>query len=189
MSDEQIIHTVEIADGTIHIKVLMAERKTYTNWDGNERREVEELQARAWVSTDPEFKSDTDLGFVKIRGRKYAIEHVIKRLPEGRGYLDRHGIAMKWQSEASYRGGYRNDRGSQVSYDAKAYGQLGEIEREALNQFEKDNPMWITDSIRLLFEYERNHLEGKAKRKRDEAKQHEAEAAKWQARIDELLAA
>ncbi|MFF3249707.1 hypothetical protein ACFYWP_01535 [Actinacidiphila glaucinigra] len=188
MQTERELYEVEIADTELYITILAAEIKTYSQWDGRESVQVEEIVPRLWVSTDPKFKGEVDLGYVKVRGRKYGIEYMVKRLPDNRGHLDRHGIAMRWQEESSYRGGYRNDRGSQVSYDAKAWGTLREIEHQALDLFEKQHPEWQAESKRRKFEYERQSHLDKAERLRLEIGGLNAAANSWQKRIDELAA-
>jgi hypothetical protein len=187
VSDERETFEYKIADGKVYIQIRQAERRTYTDYSSGKGDEKEEIQPRVWISTDPEFKADTDLGYVKVRGRKYAIEHTVKRLPDGEARLGRIGITH-WQSETSYRGGYRNDRGGPVSYEAKAYDSLHEIEREALDRFHEEHPEWVTESARLYFEYEVDRHRSKAKRLRQEAHTNEGKANDWQKRIDELAA-
>ncbi|MGW6600575.1 hypothetical protein [Streptomyces sp. NPDC055036] len=172
----------EIAGGKVYIRVLMAERKVFQRWDGDASLPAEEIQPRVHVSTDPEWKGNVDLGFVKVRGRKYGIEQISKRLPD----TDRPDSDDRWSHERSYFGGYRNDRGGSVDYRAKAWDSLEGIEREALDRFHEERPKWVKDSTRKLFEYERNHLTSEAKAKRKEADEADEKAAKWQARIDEL---
>ncbi|WP_438470746.1 hypothetical protein [Streptomyces asiaticus] len=176
----------EIADGKVYIRILMAERKVSQRWDGEDCVHHEDIQGRVRISTDPEWQADTELGYVKVRGRKYGIEHIVKRIPEEYVKPDRLGREQRWQTESSYRSGYRNDRGSQVSYQAKAWDSLRDIETEALELFEKHNPDWAKTSTRKLFEYERNDHTTKAARLRKEAEENDRKAAEWQARIDEL---
>ncbi|MCY0933658.1 hypothetical protein [Streptomyces sp. H34-S4] len=178
---------IKHADTTFYLRILHAERKTYGGGYRGEKA-TEEICGRVQISTDPQWKADTDLGFVKVRGRKYAIEHIQKRTVEGESRLTRSGIFSNWDYEPGYLGGYRNDRGGQVDYSAKAWDSLKEIERDVLDQFEKENPDWQTTSIRQLFEYERDHLLSKAERKRKDAHEAERLAATWQARLDELAA-
>ncbi|MGW1040015.1 hypothetical protein [Streptomyces sp. NPDC002547] len=190
MIEERTTYDYEIADGKVYIQILAAERRTYHQHDDKQGGsvQVEEIQPRVWISTDPEFKADTELGFVKLRGRKYGIEYMVKRLDDSRGHLDRHGLTMRWQEESSYRGGYRNDRGSQVSYDAKAWGALREIEHQALNRFEKEHPEWQMESTLRLFTQQRDSHLDKAERLRKEASGEDRKAADWQKRIDALTA-
>lgn len=177
---------IAYADTTFYLRILMAERKTYGGgWRGE--KVTEEIGGRVQISTDPDWKGDTDLGFVKVRGRKYGIEHVMKRLPEDQLRLRLNGGRIsRWTSETSYSGGYRNDQGQGVKYEAKAYDSLFEIEKAVLTQFEKDNPDWQRVSIRRLFESERNHQNGKAQKLRSEAEDADTKAAEWQKRIDGL---
>lgn len=180
---EHETHKVETEAGTFYVRVLAGERKTY--YSGGEHRE--EIQPRAWISTDPEFESNVELGYVKIRGRKYSIEHTVKRMP---GWSNEHETREPyWQTESSYRGGYRNDKRGPVSYEAKAYSQLREMESAALDRFAEEHPDWARESARRLFERERDHLLSKAETARREAARHEIEAADWQVRIDQLAAA
>ncbi|MFE3589435.1 hypothetical protein ACFXOY_18205 [Streptomyces niveus] len=183
MSDEHDFE-YEIAGGKIYLRVLMATRRTFQRWDGDASFPAEEIKPRVLASTDPEWKGSVDLGFVKVRGRMYAIEQISMRL--GEAETRRRGGASHWTHETTYVGGYLNDRGGKVSYQAKAWSSLEAIEREVLDRFHDERPEWVKDSTRKLFEYERNHLTGKAKSKRAEADKDDAAAAKWQARIDEL---
>ncbi|MFI5863537.1 hypothetical protein [Streptomyces sp. NPDC051546] len=177
---------IKHADTTFYLRILMAERKTYGGgWNGE--KVTEEIGGRVQISTDPNWKGDTDLGFVKVRGRKYGIEHIMKRLPADQSRLRLHGGRMsRWTSESSYSGGYRNDQGQRVKYEAKAYDSLSEFEDDVLTQFEKDNPDWQRVSIRRLFEGERDSQISKADKLRSEAKEADIKAAEWQKRIDEL---
>ncbi|MFJ6183736.1 hypothetical protein [Streptomyces sp. NPDC092295] len=178
----------EIANGKLYLRVLMAERRVFQRWDGDVSLPVEEMRPRVYVSTDPEWQGNVDLGFVKVRGRKYTIEQISKRMPEAE-IRHRTGDTSYWTHESSYLGGYRNDRGGRVTYQAKAWDSLGAIEREVLDRFHEEHPEWVKDSTRKLFEYERNHLTSEAKTKRKEADEADEKAAKWQARIDQLGAA
>ncbi|QNE75302.1 hypothetical protein F0344_12360 [Streptomyces finlayi] len=188
--DQRETYEYEIADGKVYIQIRQAERKTYTQYNGRSSSPAEEIQGRVWISTDPQFEGDTNLGFVKVRGRKYAIEHVVKRLRDGEGRLSlsEKRLTMHWSTESSYRGGYRNDQGGRVKYEAKAYGVLGEIEREALNRFEADHPDWQLVSARYLFENERDRALSKARSLREEAAKEEHRARQWEARIPAPLA-
>lgn len=180
---EHTTHKVETEAGTFYVRILAAKRGTYYQ-DG---QTVEEITPRARISTDPTFESDVELGYVKIRGRKYSIEHTVKRM---RGWETEHESREPyWQTETGYRSGYRNDKGNLVSYEAKAYGQLRDMESAALDRFVEEHSDWVRESTRRLFEQERNHLLSKAETARQEAAKHEIEASKWQARIDELVAA
>ncbi|WP_405799504.1 hypothetical protein [Streptomyces sp. NBC_01506] len=174
----------EIAGGKIYLRVLMAERRKIEKWDGDVSLPAEEILPRVHLGTDPEWKGEVALGFVKVRGRKYSIEQISKRLPEAQAR--RRGGASHWTYETSYVGGYRNDRGRKVDYSAKAWGSLGEIEREVLDRFHEEHSEWVKNSTRKLFEYKRDSLTREAKSKRAEADKDDAAAAKWQARIDEL---
>lgn len=171
---------ITVAAGTFYVRVLPAERTNYYH-DGEY---VEEIQPRVQISTDPEFKADTDLGHVKIRGRKYAIEHVMKRVL----YFIDGAMTPTWTSETSHRGGYRNDKGQKVSLEAKAWDVLHQAEKDAIEFFTVTHPEFERESTRLLFERERdNHLS----RKRHlelEADQEDIQAARWQKRLDDLLA-
>ncbi|MFF7252426.1 hypothetical protein [Streptomyces microflavus] len=188
--DQRETYEYEIADGKVYIQIRQAERRTYSQFNGRTSSPAEEIQGRVWVSTDPQFEGDTNLGFVKVRGRKYAIEHVVKRLRNGEGRLSlsEQRLTMHWSSESSYRGGYRNDQGGRVKYEAKAYDALGVIEREALDRFETEHPDWQLDSARYLFEYERDLALRKARSLREEAAGLEHIAREWEARIPAPLA-
>lgn len=179
---ERETRKVETEAGTFYVRVLAAERKTYYS-DGQNR---EEIQPRAWVSTDPKFESNVELGYVKIRGRKYSVEHTVKRVPGWSG--EHESREPYWQTEPSYRGGYRNDKRGPVSYDAKAYGLLRDMESAALDRFAEEHPDWARESTRLLFERERDNHLSKKRRLELEADQEDIEAARWQKRLDDLLA-
>jgi hypothetical protein len=188
MKVEREVHDFEVSDGTMYVLIIQAKRKIDTDWE-NGNRKIERLIPRVMIATDTDFKAEVDKGYVKIRGRKYATEHTYERLDDDHGKLDRHGIVMRWTADYThYNRGYRNDRGKQVEFDAKAYGTLRGLEVEVLKQFEQEHPDWKTESIRLLFEYERDNHASKARDLRSKADDHEADAAKWQARIDELTA-
>ncbi|MEU4984878.1 hypothetical protein [Streptomyces sp. NPDC021969] len=180
MSESSTYH-VQVAAGEFYIRILAAERKSY--YSGGRSRE--EIQPRAQISTDPEFKADTNLGAVKIRGRKYAVEHVLKRV-QGFRNDEPH---IYWHGETSYQGGYRNDKGRQVSQEAQAWDVLHAAERDAVEFFAVINPDWERESTRLLFERERdNHLHRKRQAEL-EADQEDIKAAQWQKRIEDLIGA
>lgn len=167
--------------GVLYVQILPAERRSY--YLGG--REVEELQPRLRVGTDPEFKADAELGHVKIRGRKYAIEHVVKRTT----YYTDAGAIKAWRSEASYRGGFRNDKGQRVGYETKARDVLAKTQEDVIEFFTATHPEYERESTRLLLERDRdNHLAQK-RRLELEADQHDIEAAQLQKQIDDLLAA
>ncbi|MGW5130855.1 hypothetical protein [Streptomyces sp. NPDC004135] len=188
MKVEREVYAYEVADGTMYVLIHQAKRKIETDWE-NGNQKVEKIFPRVMIATDLEFKAEVDLGYVKIRGRKYATEHTYERLDDGQGKLDRHGIVMRWTTDHThYNRGYRNDRGKQIEFDAKAYGTLRDLEVEVLRRFEKEHPEWKTESTRLLFEWERDNHATKARDLRKRAEGHDTEAAKWQARIDELTA-
>ncbi|MFD7259345.1 hypothetical protein [Streptomyces sp. NPDC059874] len=181
---------IKFADTTFYLRILTAERKTYGGgWRGE--KVTEEISGRVQISTDPDWKGDTDFGFVKVRGRKYGIEHTMTRLAEDE-YDRRLSVHLEgsrisqWTSLSRYSGGYRNDQGQSVKYEAKAYNSLFEIEKDVLTQFEKDNPDWQRVSIRRLFEYERDRKAGEARQLRLEADENDVKAAEWQKRIDRL---
>ncbi|MEU0120654.1 hypothetical protein ABZ114_02985 [Streptomyces albidoflavus] len=176
----------EAADGRVFVRILAAERKTYTTYSGVKSEKVEELRGRVQVATDAEFEGRVSHGFVKVRGRKYATEHTVARF--GPNALDHLGQPRTWDREPTWRGGARNELGRQVSYEAKAYDAIREIEFAALDRFEKDNPDWARESYRLLFERERGSKEREAKRLRQEAATADRMARDWQKRIDELAA-
>ncbi|MFE0964084.1 hypothetical protein [Streptomyces fungicidicus] len=187
MKIEREAYEIETDAGTFYALVVSAERDTRYDYDKGERIEV--LTPRVWLSTDPEFKGDVAKGWVKIRGRKYTSEYTYKRLPENPLDLDREGNPRKWSIDfKTYNRGRRNDRGGQVDFQAKAYATLDALEEEALAKFEQEHPTWQAESVRARFEYERNHAAEKAERLHREAAALEVEAAKWQARIDELAA-
>ncbi|MEU6056961.1 hypothetical protein [Streptomyces sp. NPDC047097] len=188
MSGESKIYEYEIASGKVFIEVISADRRTFTDYSTGSGVPGEAIEPRVRLSTDPEFKGDVDLGFVKVRGRKYAIENYVKRLPEGHGILrlNQSGIEMRWSSEPSYSGGFRNDRGSRVAYQAKAYDALSEIERQALDRFHEEHPEWVVESTRQLFQYQVSRYANDARRRLEEAEKANAKAAKWQARISGL---
>ncbi|MEU9795036.1 hypothetical protein AB0E27_31330 [Streptomyces sparsogenes] len=189
MNNEFETHEIETDAGKFYVRILAAERQTFSsfNRDTGESTPTEEIQGRVWLATDPEFKGDVDLGHVKIRGRKYTIEHLSTRLSKGRLHA-RRGVILHWSAERSYRGGYRNDRGTQVDYHLKAWDVLQEMEEAALDKFEQEHPEWQRESTLRLFERERNHhLNNKQRRERQVAEEA-AKAAEWQKRIDELEA-
>ncbi|MCS0601122.1 hypothetical protein NX794_07740 [Streptomyces sp. LP11] len=178
-------YKIDIEAATFYIKVVSAEHGTRYNFD--KHRDVEEIIPRVWISTDPEFKGDVEKGHAKIRGRKYSTEYTYKRLPDDRGEVDLHGVVMKWTTDSrTWNGGRRNDKGQQLDYETKAHGTLSGWEVDALNAFEAEYPGWKTESIRRLFEYERNRHDEKAKALLREVAQEQIEAAKWEARLSEL---
>ncbi|MGW8630583.1 hypothetical protein [Streptomyces sp. NPDC055793] len=177
---EHTTHTVETETGTYYIRIVAAERKTFSVYDGEASKPGEDLIPRIWISTDPDFEGDVDNGYVKIRGRKYAIEQFIQRLPANTTYPTR------WSSEPSYRGGFRNDQGRKVKYEAKAYDTLGDMRDAALKQFAAQNPTWERESIARLFRRETEHHQYKANNLRKEAAAEDRQAAEWQARLDEV---
>lgn len=188
MKVEREVAEYEIADGTMYVTIIQAKRKIETDWEtGN--RNVEKILPRVMIATDLEFQADVEKGYVKIRGRKYGVENTYERLDDSQGKLDRHGIVMRWTTDTThYNRGYRNDRGKQIDFDAKAYGTLRDLEIQVLRTFEQDHPEWQTESTRLLFEWERDQHAGKSRDLRKQAEENDAQAAKWQARIDELTA-
>ncbi|MEV5330833.1 hypothetical protein [Streptomyces werraensis] len=171
----------ETVAGTFYARPLSAERRTY--YSGGEY--VEEIQPRVWLATDPEFKADTDLGHLKIRGRKYAIANVMKLSDVWTG----ERMEKRWQSEASYGGGFRNDKGQKVGYDTKAYDALRQAELDAIELYAVTFPEWERESARLLFERERDHHLSKKRNLLQDANREDVEAARWQKRLDDLLAA
>ena len=178
---ESMTTEVTVTAGTFYVRVLAAERRSYYA----EGRQVEEIQPRVQISTDPEFQSDTDLGHMKIRGRKYAIEHIMKRVT----YYPQGEPMQVWQSEASYRGGFRNDKGQRVNRETKAYDALSAAEKDAVEFFTVTHPEFERESTRLLLERDRdNHLAQK-RHLELEADQHDIKAAQLQKQIDDLLAA
>lgn len=181
-----MVHEYEIAGGKVYIRILPAELKTYGR---NGKPESEELRPRVEIATDPEFQVHVNKGFVMLRGRKYAIGDTVRRLPEGEGRLDDHGFTKGWYQEPAYFAGFRNEVGAKVNRETKAYGALRELEFGALNRFEEDHPDWQTESIRTLFEIQRDAQNGKAKDAREKAAKAIREADEWQARIDQLGAA
>ncbi|MFE9254058.1 hypothetical protein [Streptomyces sp. NPDC006879] len=181
MKIEREAYEYEIGDGTMYVVIVSAHREH--DWRRNEV-----IQPRVLIGTDPEFKAETELGHVKIRGRKYAVEHTYKRLPDNEGRLTQHGVTMQWTTDTrTYNRGFRNDKGKQIDWDSKAHGVLTEWEIEVLRRFEEDVPDWQTQSI-LRFEQERDGHDSNARRLREQVAKEEIEAAKWQARIDELTA-
>ncbi|USH44987.1 hypothetical protein SEA_GREENWEASEL_70 [Streptomyces phage GreenWeasel] len=187
MKIEREAYEIETQAGTFYATVVTAELDSVYDYDKNER--IETLVPRVWLSTDPEFKGDVERGHVKIRGRKYTSEYTYKRLVESPVNRGRDGQPLKWSADhKTYNRGRRNEKGQQVDFQAKAYSTLGDLEAEALAKFEQEHPNWKGESIRLRFEYERNHANERAERLHREAAALEVEAAKWQARIDELAA-
>jgi hypothetical protein len=188
MKVDREVYEYEIADGKMFVLIQQAKQKIETDWE-NGNQKVERIIPRVMIATDLEFKAEVDLGYVKIRGRKYASEHTYERLDDDHGKLDRHGIVMRWTADYThYNRGYRNDRGKQIDFEAKAYGTLRGLEVEALKRFEAEHSEWKTESTRLLFQWERDNHAGKARDLRKRAEDSDAEAAKWQARLDELTA-
>jgi hypothetical protein len=175
-------YEVETGSGKFYVQILDAKRKTYISLAGDQSVPTEEITGRVWVATDPEFKGEVGLGFVTIRGRKYTIEHIVHRVALA------HGRTDPWHTESSWRGGYRNEKGQQVSYDTASYGVLGGYLREALDKFHQEHPEWEKESIRLLFERKRNSHASKARELVLEADQEDIKAAQWQKRLDDLLA-
>ncbi|AFU62048.1 hypothetical protein phiHau3_70 [Streptomyces phage phiHau3] len=186
MKIEREAYEIETQAGTFYVTVVTADRDSRYDFDTQERVEV--LTPRVWVSTDPQFKGDVDLGSVKIRGRKYTTEYTYKRQVEHPSDLDRNGQPLKWRRDTqTYNRGRRNDQGAQVSYNAKAYDTLDVLEQEALVKFEQEHPNWQAESVLLRFQYERDHANEQAERLHREAAEREVEAAKWQVRIDDLV--
>ncbi|MDG4783273.1 hypothetical protein O7614_26795 [Micromonospora sp. WMMD961] len=134
---------VEIADGTVWVEVKPAKVETFGY--GPERRTV--YLGRLEVSSDPEPGSGEPYGYVKVRGRKYRIWTQSLR-HDAAGWSDE---PLRWVSATDelYRGGFRNDRDAKVGYDTKAYDSLREIERQALEAFDKAHPGWERESERL----------------------------------------
>ncbi|MET9861990.1 hypothetical protein ABZY93_22260 [Streptomyces smyrnaeus] len=174
----------EIAGGKVYIKILMAERWTGKRWRGDDYVQAEEILGRVQLATSPEWSTDIGLGFVKVRGRRYGIENILRH--ETQEHWDRDDKPRPWRHESSYFGGYRNDRGGRVSFDAKAWDALEQIERDALAAFEKAHPDWEKDSARKRFEYERDRAFIKASEARAEAEKADRKGAEWQKRIDEM---
>ncbi|WJN62605.1 hypothetical protein [Streptomyces phage phiScoe1] len=191
MSDEQKTHEVETEAGKFYIRILAAERRTFSQFDRDTGESIpaEEVQARVWLATDPEFTGNSTLGHVKIRGRKYTIDHQLRRIPEGKGYLDDGKFEFRWSGETSYGGPYRNEHGKPVGYDAKAWDTLHDAERVALDKFAQEYPEWEKESTLRLFERERAHHASKSRSLIVEADQEDIKAALWQKRIDDLIAA
>lgn len=178
--NEQKTYEVETESGKFYIRIMAAERKTYSRFDGDTRVPGEDLNGRLWISTDPDFNGEVEGGHVKIRGRKYAIEQFAQRLPESAHYPSR------WSSESSIQGGFRNDQGRKVKYEAKAYDVLGDIRDQVLDKFAAENPDWQRESARRLFRREAEHHRYKADSHRRDAAAEDRKAAEWQARIDGL---
>ncbi|MGW3323908.1 hypothetical protein [Streptomyces virginiae] len=173
---------IEIEGTKVYLRILTAARKI----ERHDGQRVEQILGRVQISTDRDWEGNTDLGFRKVRGRKYAIESTMQRLPENQLSLRLHGSTIsRWTSE-TYVSGYRNDKGQYVKYDAQAYDSLAEFENDVLTQFEKDHPDWQTTSARRLFEVERDRQTREARRLRSEADETDAKAAEWQKRIDDL---
>lgn len=172
------IFKYEVADGAIHIEIVAAERKTYGG-DYYGKGAVEEFKGQVRVSTSPEFKSDTNAGFVKVRGRKYAIEQTVSRYPDKNVEVDRKGRPIRWHKERSYTGGYRSELGRQVEYTAKAHDALDVIRDEALALFEMDHPDWVKESTLLFFKGQRDVYELKARGLQQEAQDAQREAEVW----------
>ncbi|MEX1655544.1 hypothetical protein ABZ960_20580 [Streptomyces pseudovenezuelae] len=178
-------HEVETEAGKFYIRILAAERRTYGGgWRGENA--TEEIKGRVWLSTDPEFKGDAELGHIKIRGRKYTIDHFLQKFPKGQGRLDEGKFEFNWSGETSFGGPYRNEKGQQVNRDAKAYDTLHDLEREALDKFAKDHPDWEKESTLRLFRQTRDNHLSKKRSLELEADQEDIKAALWQKRIDDL---
>lgn len=181
------IFKYDIADGAIYIKILAADRKLHGgDYYGNGA--TEELKGRVYVSTSAEFKSDTELGFVKVRGRKYAMELTLARRPQKQVCEDYRGRLILWDKDRSYTGDYRSEAKRQVDYSAKAYNALDLIRDEALALFEKDHPDWVKESTLLLFKSERDHHEHKARGLQKEAQEEQSKAESWGERVLALAA-
>ncbi|MCX5236213.1 hypothetical protein OG824_13480 [Streptomyces prunicolor] len=188
MKVEREVYEYEIADGKMFVLIHQAKRNIVTDWQ-NGNQKVEKILPRVMIGTDLKFQGLVDEGHVKVRGRRYTTQHTYERLDDSQGKLDRHGIVMRWTTDTThYNRGYRNDRGKQIEYDAKAHGTLRDLEVEVLKRFEKEHPEWKTESIRALFEWERDNHASRARDLRRQAEEQEAAAAKWQARIDEMTA-
>ncbi|MEU5403739.1 hypothetical protein ABZ348_31145 [Streptomyces sp. NPDC005963] len=181
--NESTVYEYDTAGGKLYIKVRPAERRTYTDYSSDRGGPGEQIQPRLEIGTDPEFKAEVERGFVKVRGRKYATQNLVKYLPNSLG-AQRGG--SPWSRESSYSGGFRNDRGGQVAYQAKAWDSLREIERDVLDRFHEEHPEWEVESARLYFAYEVSDHLYKAQRLRGEADENERKANEWQARLDEL---
>ncbi|QPB09894.1 hypothetical protein KGG73_gp60 [Streptomyces phage Sentinel] len=190
MKIEREVREIETEAGKFYIMVLAAQRKTYSHWDRDADRTIpsEDLIPRVWLATDPQLDGKAELGAIKIRGRKYTIDHQLARLPKGRGYLTEGRFEFNWSSESSYGGPYRNEQRKTLEFRTKTYDVLYDLEREALDKFAKDYPEWETESIRLLFERERDNHAAKSRQLLVEADQHDIKAAQWQKRIDDLAA-
>lgn len=189
MKIEREAHKIETAAGTFYVMVLTAHLSNVSRFDEQQNSHlVEECRPRVWIATDPEFKGDATLGHIKIRGRKYTIDHQVQQLPEGIGSLVEGKVEFTWNNEPMWGGPYRNESGTEVSFRSKTYDVLYDLEREALDQFAKEYPEWVTESKRLRMEHNRDHEASKAAGLRKEAEQAEQKAAQWQARIDALAA-
>ncbi|MGW4158721.1 hypothetical protein [Streptomyces sp. NPDC004788] len=189
MKIEREAYEYEVEGGTLYVTVEMAKRKTEVDWKNDERQTIETLIPRVRISSDPKFRSEVEHGFLKVRGRKYTTEYTYDRLPDGQGHLDRHGLTMNWSTDvANYSRGRRNDKGKQLDYETVTYGVLAKLEVATLKRFEAEHPDWKTESIRLRFEWERDSHDVKAKQLQERAEKEQAEASRWQKRIDELAA-
>ncbi|MEU9605432.1 hypothetical protein [Streptomyces sp. NPDC048057] len=176
MSD-YVTHEIETENGAFYVRVLAAERRTFSRHVMGRSEPGEELRPRVWLATDPEFKQEFELGYVKVRGRKYVIEEMLALVngPSGR----------QWQREPTYGGSFRSER-KQVEYRAPTFNVLREYVHGALAKFAEAHPKWERESVHRLFRCERNRKLSEAVRLRAEAEAAEKKAAGWQERIDEL---
>ncbi|WP_436739952.1 hypothetical protein [Streptomyces sp. BBFR102] len=170
---EYTTHEVETETGKYYVRILAAERKTYTTEGGP----GEDLIPRVQLSTDPKFGDDLTLDHVKVRGRKYAIEE----------YLTYNRTRKTWHFESSYRGSFRSaPQGKKVDFRAKTWDVLRVYVEEALAEFAKQYPDFERESIAQLFQYKVSHHQSKAESLRREARGRDAQADEWQARLDEM---
>ncbi|MFE4451448.1 hypothetical protein [Streptomyces sp. NPDC056796] len=181
------IFEYEIADGKLFVQILAADRELHGgDYYGNGA--TEEIKGRVHVSTSAEFKSETGLGFVKVRGRKYGMELTLTRRPQAQVREDYRGRLISWDKDRSYTGDYRSDRGRQVEYSAKAHNALDVIRDEVLAKFEADRPDWVKESTLLLFKRERDNREYKARQLQAEALEEQRKAESWGERVLALAA-
>ncbi|MFJ6680561.1 hypothetical protein [Streptomyces werraensis] len=170
-------HKVETETGTYYIRILAAEHKTYSRHRRNESTPGEDLNPRVLLSTDPDFEDNLDGDHVKVRGRKYAIEE----------YLTYNRDRKTWHHESSYRGSFVSaPRGKKVDYMSKTWDVLRGYVDQALAKFAEQYPDFERESIAQLFRYMVSHHQSKAESLRRDARGEDAQAAEWQARLDEL---
>ncbi|MFJ3775250.1 hypothetical protein ACIPX0_26505 [Streptomyces sp. NPDC090075] len=175
---EREVHEVETEAGKFYIQILAAELSTVSKWSEGERAHVpaEKVKPRVWLSTSPNFEHDVEQGHLKIRGKAYTINHQLSLLVNG------------WSNESWWNGAYHNAKDKQLDRSAKTWDLLYDLEREALARWVEEHPNWETESLRYRLEANRDSELDEVRRLAEEASQAGGRAAKWQTRIEALIA-